>query len=71
MTPILVAPPADANTERQVILHDPGPTEAQTAKDILAGNPNAAEDIVHEDNIVPDPVPQIDAPMVSSPQQES
>ena len=46
--------PASEHQERQMIVHEPAPSEAHEAEDILAAEPTAAEDIGHHDNVEDD-----------------
>ena len=65
--PISVAPPAATNQERCVVLHQPASTKAHEEEQVPAVDPNAAEDIGHEDNVVDDEVlPHIEHQLVSS-----
>ena len=66
--PISVAYPASANHERRLVVHEPTSTEALVSEEVPAIDPNAVEDIGHEDNVVDDEVlPQLEHQLVSSP----
>ena len=66
--PISMVRPASTHQERQLIFHEPASTEAHTAEDIPAGDPTAAEEIGHHDNVEDDVVlSQIEHQQVSSP----
>ena len=54
--PISVALPASTNRKRRLVVHEPAPTETLENEEIPALDPNAAEDIGHEDNVHDDEV---------------
>ena len=50
------------------MIHQPASTEAREDEQVSAVDPNAAEDIGHDDNVVDDEVlPQLEHHLVSSP----
>ena len=66
--PISVAYPASANHEHRLVVHEPAPIEAPESEEVPAVDPNAAEDIGQEDNVLDDEVlPQLEPQLVSSP----
>ena len=63
----MVRPDAEPQ-ERQLTVHGPAFTEAHEAKDFLAADPIAAEDIGHHDHVEDDAaLPQLEHQHVSSP----
>lgn len=54
--PISVAYAASTNRECCLIVHEPASTEAPESEEVPAVDPNAAEDIGKEDNVVDDEV---------------
>ena len=63
-----VALPASTNPEHRLVIHEPASREAPESEEVPAVDPNAAEDIGHEDNVLDDEVlPQLERQLVSSP----